>query len=508
MSKPVVVIGTGVAGLTAAAHLAFEGIDVLALEKNAELGGLLAPFEREGYEFDPGVHYLGQCRPDQAFGQEFERLELDPEALFAPMDEDFDVYRFPDFEITMCGGVEKYRRRLVEAFPDDVRGVDRVIRAVEHLIAVQRLQVPGRHKFREYLDAAGALPLIRWLDATLMDYLDWACEDEKLKAVLAAQCGDYGLPPSRVAAGLGLGVISHYILGGWFPRGGSGALRDALVEAAEGQGAEFRASTEVTGIEASPNVGEGVRAVVTSQGERIEVDGVVAAIDPRHVYGQMLDAEAVPRDIAERVPFMESSLSAISLFLGIERDLREEGWGAANVWDYPTWIIEDCFRDAFRGELPDEPFFFISPNSLKDPTGSLAPGGSTSVEVVTVAPWEIVEKWADVPAAERGADFDELKSRLTDRMLGELGRRYPSLTEDIAVCEVATPLAYHHRTGAIDGGLYGPAQTPRQSLNKRFSANTDIHGLALAGQGVMGGGVSTSMMSGRIAAWLLIKEYT
>jgi phytoene dehydrogenase-like protein len=505
MTHPIVVIGTGAAGLTAAAHLAFEDFDVLALERNAEIGGLIAPFQRNGFEFDPGLHYLGQCGADQSFGQEFVRLDLDPEEIFAPMDEDFDVYRFPDLEIAMCAGVEKYRSRLVDAFPDDVRGIDRVIRAVEHLIAAQRLQVAGHHRVRDFIEAAGALPLVRWIDATLEEYLDWACEDERLKSVLAAQCGDYGLPPSRASAGIGLAVMAHYLLGGWFPRGGSRALRDRLVEVAESQGAEFRTSTEVRRIETSA---DGVEAVVTADGERIDVDGVVGAIDPRLVYGEMLDAAVVPDEVADRVPYMESSLSGLLLFLGIDRDLRDEGWGSANVWDYPSWDIEACYRGPLRGEMADDPFFFMSPNSLKDPTGSMAPVGTTAVEVLTVAPWETFEQWADVDPNERGPEFDALKSEVSDQMLAQLGQRYPDLTEDLAVCELATPLSFYNRTGAVDGGLYGPAQTPRQSLNRRFAAATDIDGLALAGQAVMGAGVSTAMMSGRLAAWLLIKEYT
>jgi all-trans-retinol 13,14-reductase len=158
--------------------------------------------------------------------------------------------------------------------------------------------------------------------------------------------------------------------------------------------------------------------------------------------------------------------------------------------------------------MADDPFFFMSPNSLKDPTGSMAPVGTTAVEVLTVAPWETFEQWADVDPNERGPEFDALKSEVSDQMLAQLGQRYPDLTEDLAVCELATPLSFYNRTGAVDGGLYGPAQTPRQSLNRRFAAATDIDGLALAGQAVMGAGVSTAMMSGRLAAWLLIKEYT
>jgi len=497
MDKTIAVIGTGAGGLSAAAHLAKKGVSVLGFEQRDRLGGLLAPFALKGYEFSPGVHYLGQLGPEQSFGREFVRLGIDPRDLFAEMDNDFDVFRFPEFEIAMCSNLEHYRERLVEAFPSDVRGVDRVIRAVEHIEAAQTLLSPRRHSLREYL---GALGLLRWIRAPFAAYLDWACEDEHLKAVWAAQCGDYGVPPSRAPAWLALSVIAHYSSGAWFPKGGSGALRDALVEVAESNGAMFYTGTPISRIVASAR---GVEAVESADGRRWEVDGVVAAIDPRHVYGSMLDSEFVPKNIARRLPSIESSLSGCSLYLGLSRDLRDDGWGAQNVWSYPDWDLDALYEPALRGEMPEERIFFISPNSLKDPTGALAPDGGTAVEVVTLAPWAPFAKWENVPPSDRGDEYEALMETLEREIRSDLGTRHPELVADIEVCELSSPLAYRHHLNAIDGGFYGPAQTPEQSMWNRFSPGAGPDGLVLAGQGVFGGGVSTAIMSGRVAAKVL-----
>jgi len=500
MSKTIAVIGTGAGGLSAAAHLSKRGFKVLGFERNEWLGGLLAPFERDGYEFDPGVHYLGQLEPDQPFGREFMRLGVDPVDLFAKMDDDFDVFRFPDFEIAMCSDIERYRERLARAFPDDVRGVDRVIRAVEHIQAAQKLLSPRWHSLREYVKALG---LLRWFRATFRDYLDWACEDDRLKSIFAAQCGDYGVPPSRAPAWLALSVIAHYSSGAWFPKGGSGALRDTIVEVATSHGAEFSTSTPIAKIIASS---DGAEAVEAEDGRRWDVDGVVAAVDPRHVYGSMLDASVVPKKIARRLPDLESSLTGFSLYLGLSSDLRDAGWGAQNVWDYPSWDIDAVYEPAFRGDLSDEMCLFISPNSLKDPTGSMAPEGSTAVEVFTVAPWGPVAKWENVPPSERGAEYEELMSRVEGHIRTRLADRHPELVSDVEVCELSSPLAFRHHLNAIEGGFYGPAQTPEQSMWKRFPPGAGPDGVVLAGQGVFGGGVSTAMMSGRVAAKVMEKQ--
>lgn len=503
MTRKVAVVGTGAAGLSATAHLARAGHEVIALERNPWVGGLLHPFLRDGYEFDPGVHYLGQCGPGGPFSNELEHLGLHCSDLVAPMDDDFDHYRFGDFEIAMCVGVDHYRERLEAAFPDDTRGVQRVMNAVEHLLAAQRVGTPGRHAMPEYFKAAGAVSLIRWLHATYREFLEWACEDERLRMVFAAACGDYGLPPSRAAAGFGLAVLAHYIGGAYFPLGGAGRFRDRLVAVGRDHGAEFRTSAGVDAIETH---GGHAVAIVTDDGERIAVDGVVTAIDPRHVYGSMLPADVVRPETLDKVERMESSLSACCLYLGVRRDLRDHGWGAYNVWDYPDWDIDAAYEPMFRGELPDELPFFISPNSLKDPTGSMAPDGCSTVEVIVPCPWEMFARWENVPADERGEEYETLVEKMRRRVMGELEERHPELVADVEVCELSTPLAFRHHVNAIEGGLYGPAHSPGQTFNSRFAPRGKLGRLTLCGQGVVGCGVSTAIMSGRVAANLLARQ--
>jgi all-trans-retinol 13,14-reductase len=129
-SQKAVVVGTGAGGLSAAAYLAKEGFEVIALDQADRIGGFLAPFSVNGYTFDPGVHYIGRgCRAhilDEVLGG----LGIDVSRSFVEMDPDgFDVYRFPDFEVRMCRGLERYRDRLATVFPADKDGLHRVLRS-------------------------------------------------------------------------------------------------------------------------------------------------------------------------------------------------------------------------------------------------------------------------------------------------------------------------------------------------------------------------------------------
>ena len=501
-SHRVVVVGTGAGGLCATAFLAKQGIEVVALERSSHVGGLLNPYSREGYVFDPGVHYLGQCGPGQAMDRLLDALGLSSAELMAEMDPDgFDVYRFPDFEVRMCRGAEAYRDRLAAQFPGDVRGVDKVFEAVREFggfnKVLEHLQPTGKLELSDVWDGLKSAPLLRYVKATYGEFLDHAVTDPRLKAVFAAACGDYALPPSRASALVGLAVLYHYMQGASFPRGGSGTLRDAVQHVATQGGATFRTSAEVEHIEVE---GERVIGVRLRGGERIEADAVVAAVDPRHVFGRFIPENAVPKKLLERVRGLESSISAMALGLGVNRDLREVGLGAFNIWDYPSIDIDALYDPIFHGRLPEKPGMFISANSLKDPTGQMAPRGKTSLEVVTLAPYSIFGAWANVPAEERGEDFHLLKDRLRDQLLEQLDARLPGVVDHVEVMDFSTPLAMEGWVNLIDGGLYGPAMTPDQSMFFRFPSATFLPNLFLAGAGVFGDGVLPCMQSGQVAA--------
>ncbi len=501
-SHRVVVIGTGAGGLTASAFLAKQGFEVIAVERSPHVGGLLNSFSLQGYVFDPGVHYLGQCGPGQAMDRLLEALGLSAAELMAEMDPDgYDLYRFPDFEVRACRGQEAYRDRLVAMFPGDIEGIDKVFEAVGEVRSLHRvlehLPPAGKPRLSDLWEGLKSAPLFRYVKATYGEFLDHAVTDPRLKAVFAATSGDYGLPPSRASAMVGLALLEHYMDGAYFPRGGSGNLRDAIQHVATEAGATFRTSSEVQQIEVEA---ERVCGVRLADGERIDADAVVAAIDPRHVFASLLAQEKVPHKLLGRVRGLESSISTLGLNLGVNRDLREIGLGAFNIWDYPSIDI-DALHDPYRhGRMPDEFFLFISPNSLKDPTGQMAPKGKTSLEVLTGAPFGLFGAWANVPPGERGDDYHLLKNRLRDQMLAQLDARLPGVVEHVELTDFSTPLAMEGWVNAIDGGMYGPAQTPEQSMFFRFPSATFLPNLFLAGAGVFGGGVLPCFQSGQVAA--------
>jgi phytoene dehydrogenase-like protein len=197
---------------------------------------------------------------------------------------------------------------------------------------------------------------------------------------------------------------------------------------------------------------------------------------------------------------MQPSLATFSIFLGMKRDLRAHGLGAFNVWDYPSWDLEAAYAPSLEGRIPDELALFMSSSTLRDDSGTLAPAGCSTLQIVTFMPWQPFAKWAEVPPAERGADYRQLRQELTDRLLAEVERRWPGVVGDVVVQRVGTPLSNTDYTRAVRGGAYGPAHTVEQMGWGRFGTRTPIRGLLLAGSGVTSCGVAWCLDSGRAAA--------
>ena len=493
MEQRVVIIGTGAGGLMAAASLARAGYEVVALERGKQLGGFLNPFARKRFHFDPGVHYVGQCRRGEMMHRVLRSVGIDAEQIFCEMNRDgFDVLRFPGFEIRVCAGLEDYLARLKDAFPSSRAELDRFFDLLRLVAGLMNGRRPDR------LSSLRALPSLLRLRGTFKQLLDAKISDPHLRSVLAGQCGDMGLPPSRAPAFLGLAIMLHFAEGSFFPRGGSGGLRDALVDAGRAHGATYRRRAEVTRIHVERGK---VAAVELASGERIDADVVVSAIDPTLTYGQLIDERHVPAKLLKKVRRTEASVASLCVFLGMERDLRDHGLGDFNVWDYPSWDIDGVYKDIIDGRMPERDWpFFLSPNSLKDDTGAMAPAGCSTLEIVTLAPHAPFAQWQGTKSFKRGAEYDEFKNRAADSLIAAVDERWPGLIGDIVVRDVATPLTNTHFVNTPGGSIYGPAATPSQFGLNSFRPWTPIDGLVLAGAGTLGPGVATCLASGAVAA--------
>lgn len=425
MSKhDVIIIGSGIGGLTAALTCARAKRDVLVLEAGKQFGGYLNPFARRHFHFDPGVHYIGEAGPGGSFRRVLDNLGLD-QVEFRELDpEGFDRYNFPGYEVRNCKGIERFRDRIAADVPEERDALHRFFELVLDFDRLGSLRLSGSARSRGsdiWKAALGAPGLARWSRATLKEMLDHYFKEPRAKAAIAGPVGDLGLPPSRLSALMHLGLLAHYAGGAYFPAGGSGPLRDAFVEALREEGATLERNARVESILHSGGAVTGVQLV---DGRVFRAPTVISNTQATDTYA-MAGLETLTPRFQKKVRATEHSIGSIVICAGVDGALDTSGVGSANIWSYDNLDIDVAFGERAMSDYRECGSFFLTVPTNKDPEGGLAPEGKQCVELVTLCGTEPFAKWFGGKTMRRGEEYAQLKDEIAAFYLERAEKHLP-----------------------------------------------------------------------------------
>ena len=425
-----IVIGSGMGGLTAASLLARHASHrVLVLERHYTPGGFTHVFRRPGYQWDVGVHYIGQVNdPDSPVRATFDHL-TDGRLQWQAMPDVYDRVVLGGREYEFPSGAECLRDRLKKYFPSEGPAIDGYFHAVQSCTRSSGLfwaskAVPGPIE-----RVAGPLmraPFLRHAGRTTADVLAGLGCSRELAGVLTAQWGDYGLPPGRSSFGIHAIVAEHYFNGAAYPVGGAGAIVEAMLPAIERAGGKVLVSADVKEVLVDQR-GRAI-GVRMQDGRGFHAATVISDAGAANTFRRLLPQPARETQAAiqqiERIP---PSMAYISLYVGLKSTSEELGICPTNLWICPG---PDHDANLSRSEASYDgplPVLFISFPSAKDPSFSGRYPGRATVEVVSPAPFAWFEKWAETRWKHRGAEYEQLKDRLTERLKNELEKAVPQI---------------------------------------------------------------------------------
>jgi phytoene desaturase len=491
MAGRTVVVGAGLAGLSAAIHLAAAGREVVVVEAEAVPGGRCGTLAAGGYRFDTGPSVLTMPEVVRATvgaaGEELDDwLELDP------LD--------PIYRLGFHDG-----SRL-----DVVCGAERMAAEVERLAGPQ--EAARYLAFRDHLGRMmaatwdgfidrnydGPADLVRPLALLRLARLGGF---RRLHHLVATHLTDWRLRRAHTFQALYTGlspfdalgiyaVVAHMdtVGGAFFPRrGGMHALAQALAGVAEKAGAGVRYATRVERVEGGTG---GVTGVVLAGGERLAATDVVVTGDLPAAYAHLLPAAA--RDWRVQRRRLHFAPSCYLVHLGLTRELAGQAHHTVHLGRDWKATFEALTR---RGQVQPDPSLLVTYPSPRDPDAA-PPGGATLF---------VLEPTANTRA---GLDWARVGPRLRERLYGRLaGLGYGDLRADSAVEVVVDPPAWEAQ------GL--TAGTPF-SLDHRFgqtgwlrpaNAAKAVPGLWFAGMGTVPGvGVPMVLLSGRLAAERVLRR--
>lgn len=522
-----IIVGGGIAGLTAAAYLARDKQKVLLIEKNKECGGLVNSFQRDGFHFDAGVRALEDA------GIIFPMLEdlgIQLEHTKSPVSVGVgkEILHIKNLE-----SLNAYKALLQKLYPDSkaeleltIHVIRKIMKHMDVLYGIENPVFKDLKTDRDFLFKK----LLPWLpkfiftvgkinrmNGPVEDYLATLIKDPSLRDIISQHF--FKNTPTFFA----LSYFSLY-LDYFYPLGGMGKLAEALEQKILAWGGTIRNETTVVDVQAQE------RRVTDAAGQTYGYDTLIWAADLKTLYSNTnteglqpkirSEFEAVKNKILPR----RGSDSVFTLFLGVDEPLesfrkiahghffytpstiglgethREELKQLLNNWD--TIKKEEVL--AWLDKFTRLNTYEISIPGLKDPT--LVPAGKTGVIISFLAEYDLFKKVAEAGWTE------EFNKAMEDRVLQVLADSvYPMLSNKILTRFSFTPLNIQKRVGSSEGAIIGWSfEEPVPVVHKIHIADrsviTPVPSILQAGQWAYSpAGVPMSILTGKLAVNRLLK---
>jgi phytoene dehydrogenase-like protein len=503
-----IVIGSGLGGLACAAYLCASGRRTLVLEGHYVAGGNSQAFRRSirgrDYEFDVGVHYIGECGRDGLITSILHGVGLAERVVFRPLDPDgFSTLVFPDLTFRVPVGWDRYRTRLLETFPDEAEPLGRVVDVLRQVgDDGNRLQ---RGEFGMADLASEAPAFLKWGLRPVTDLFAEHGLSQRASAVVLGEQLCYAVRPSRTPVAMHAGLTAHFLGGAYYPEGGGQVIAARLIEAIRAYGGEVRTRAPVKCVRIEQGRVAGVTLEKT--GEEIDAPVVVSNADLKRTIHELVGDEHFPPETVERVRSFRMSHPLFVVYLGLDIDLVAQGTPNTNYFVWGGYDIEGVYDAIEAGRMPDEDMVYATVTSVRDPASRhIAPEGHTNLQLMALVPkdygiWNVDRSPTQGGRYHRDPDYRRRKSDFAERLVEAAERVLPGLREHIDWKEAASPVTQERFTRSTGGTSYGIELNLDQIGPFRMGPGTEIPGLFLCGASTPSGpGVSGVLRSGVVAA--------
>lgn len=503
-----ILIGSGMGSLTTAAMLAKEGQQVLVLERHYTAGGFTHVFKRRGYEWDVGIHYIGEVqRPNSVIRRLFDYI-TDGQLQWADMGEVYDRVVIGDKIYDFVKGVEAFKDALTDHFPDEADAIEEYVnlvfttnRSARNFYLEKAMPRMARALAGNYLRK----PYLKFAQQTTQEVLEGLTNNKELIKVLTAQYGDYGLPPRQSSFAMHAAVARHYFSGGSFPVGGSSQIVETIAPVLAKTNSTILISAEVKEVLLENNTAIGVEM---NNGTRFYADRVISGAGLFTTYQKLLPPSVVQQHkLADQLTKVRPSASHACLYIGLQGSPEELRLPKANYWMYPEEGEHDELVERFLQDINAPlPVVYISFPAAKDPDWSRRYPGKSTIDIITLLPYEEVAQWEASKWKKRGESYEAFKEAMAQRLMEELFRMEPQLRGKVDYYELSTPLTTKHFVNYQRGEIYGLDHSPDRFQHKFLRPATPIKNFFLTGQDIVTAGVGAALFSGLLTASAITRK--
>lgn len=479
--KEVVIIGSGLGGLSCGVILVKNGYHVTVLEQGAQAGGCLQCFVRDGAKFETGMHFIGSAAEGQTLNRLLRYLEAD--VKLSQLDtHHYDVISLNGEHFAFANGRETFIDTLSTAFPDQRENLVRLFDIIERVAKASSLHSLEHTETDDALNTEYQLKSINEVISSVIT-------DEKLQNVLVGNLPLYAAEKDKTPFSVYAFIMDFYNQSAWRIVGGSDQLAKSMIATIERYGGQVLTRKRVTEIVCDEEKATGVTC---EDGSSYAADIVISDAHPS-VTVELVKSRLFRPAYRKRIQNIPNTIGGFAVYLHFKEDEvaymnynfygynQSTPWGCEN-YDAATW-----------------PKGYLYMHLCEEEGQKYAKSGV----ILSYMQMKDVEKWKETKVGRRGKEYEEFKHQHAEKLLDSLEKEFPGLRSHIASYTTSTPLTYLDYTGTPGGSMYGVAKDVHAGAAARVHHRTKIPNLLLTGQninshGILGVLVGTMVTCGEV----------
>ena len=487
MAKKIIIVGAGIAGLSAGIYALKAGFEAEIFEKNAVAGGECMGWNRKGYHIDNCIHWLTGTLPNTDLWNVWKTVgAIDENTEYANTSK-FYTSRFDGKEVSLWNDLEKSRKELLAESPEDEAEINKFFDFVE---LAKTCEVPSKKPLdmmgiKDYIEMGKAMP---YMPKLMKEYGNISCEElaKRFKSpVIHKLMTDY-LPAGYTAYSLIISYATMASGNGNIPLKGSLAMSLRMADKFKAMGGKLHTATPVKKIVTKGRKAAGIEL---EDGSFVAADEVISAVDTSFLFGHLIDGKYMPKLLKKA--YSDKKAYPVT-----------SGFQAAYAIDSSFSGKDTILFDCAPLKIGKNTFTRISVKNYAYDK-SFAPEGKTVLQTNIVQSEADFEYWKSLSPDE----YKKAKAALVEEITERIAKEFPELEGKMELLDCWTPLTYEKYCHAYHGAYMGFVTTANTKPARFKGVVKGIKNLWIAGQWVMSpGGLPVAVISGKFAIQRILKR--
>lgn len=485
--KKVIVIGSGLGGLSSGIFLAKSGYDVTILEQSFQIGGCLQCFSRKGVKFETGMHFIGSADEGQILYRLMAALEINDKIQLSRLDtEGYDVISLFGNKYKFANGREAFIEQMAEYFPRQKDNLQRYWSLVENVANSSSV-----HTLR--LDQANSSIGMEYQMRSMDEVLESVTSDPQLAKVLAGNLPLYAAEKGKTPFSTHAFIMDFYNQSAFRVIGGSDSIAKALREVLCQYGSRVLTRKKVTQIVCNHQYATGV---LCEDGDFYEADMVISSTHPLRTLEMLGKTSLIHPAYRQRLQGINQTVGGFAVYLHFKENAVP--YMNYNYYAYSQDSPWNC--ESYTPENWPKGYLFM--HFCHEPSVKYAKAGV----ILSYMQMRDVDLWKYTKIGQRGEDYEIFKKQHAEKLIELLEKDFPNISTKIENYYTSTPLTYWDYTGTEGGSMYGVAKDVNKGIGGRVSHRTRIPNLLLTGQNINSHGMLGTLIGSVITCSEILDE--